>query len=97
MKKIFKLLGITNTRNRSGYEFFGLNQSDIIVQLQGEVHQKAARKAPPDACNTMMNTVKRNAGPTSELKTQRAIITRNEAVHKTVQLCSFGDVASKLC
>ena len=94
MKSIFELLKIPKTRNRSGYEFFGLNQSDIISQLQGDIKQKSVRKAPT-ACNAMINTVKRNAGPTSELKTQRAIAARNKAVHKSVQLCSFGDVASK--
>ena len=37
MNNLFKALGIASTRNRSGYEFFGLNRIDVLQVLKTDI------------------------------------------------------------
>ena len=106
MTNIFKTLGIDLTRNRSGYEFFGLNRSDVLEVLTS---QMIAYKDPVleanspyelgtdyEPLNKMASIRKRNAGPTTCLLNTKSMNSRNNAIHKAVEFASFGDVKSKL-
>ena len=95
------------TRNRSGYEFFGFNRSDVLKVIMAPItsysdpivaKKSLNQKSTPDLDPILMklDSIRdRNAGPTSTLQIKKSKIARNEAIHEAVNFGSFNDVESK--
>ena len=101
VNEIFDILKVKKKRNWSGFEFFGLNRTDVIQQLncKNEALIKQPSKKSRDA-NSYPELVKvasiqvRNAGKTDDLQHKRSKDVRNEAIHEVVKLASQDDVQS---
>ena len=98
VNKLLKDLNITDTRRWSGVDFFGLTRSDVRqhmkVKLQEEnskTNAKHKKNELPSIIKDVLNTKRRNAGPTKDLceKSQKQ---RNEMIHQLVSFASSGDI-----
>lgn len=95
MKEIFDKLSIPKTRNRSGYEFFGFNRSEVLNVIKEPIisHQDPIITHTA-ALDKLQKIHDRNAGPTSSLVHKKSRYARNEAIHDAVKFGSFNDIES---
>ena len=105
MNEMFKLLNIPKTRNRSGYEFFGFNRSDVLNVIKAPItsyhdpiiHNEVISNPNVDSyLNKLQAIHDRNAGATSYLLHKKSKYARNNAIHDAVKFTSFNDIES-LC
>ena len=107
MNEIFKMLNIPKTRNRSGYEFFGFNRSDVLNIIKAPItsygdllvadeHATITADENIEPCINKLQAIHdRNAGPTSTLLHMKSKRARNKAIHDAVNFASFNDIESK--
>ena len=91
MRMIFDYLEFIKKRNILGYEFFGLQQKDVIQRLL--VKPVSSLSHNPDLLD-MINTQEQNRGPTSSMSSQRNLDLRNQKIHNIADMSSFGDCKS---
>lgn len=88
MKLIFEHFKFKTSKNLSGYEFFGFHQKEVINKLS--LKQSIPTLLNP-ALIDIINIQRRNAGPTSDMTSQRNQDLRNKKIHNMVNVSSFGD------
>ena len=111
IREMFEKLGISLTRNWSGYEFFGFNKPEVLSVI---ACPKADYFDPENTVNDGSKTKRkrvdannypalervaaieaRNAGKTSELLHNKSRVNRNAAIHDVVKMASSDDVKSE--
>ena len=101
VKDVFMKLDVSTQKKWSGYEFFGLTNSEVLTNIcepSNLISDNCNGANTKKLCNyrnvlSEANNIRiRNTGPTSDLSSKQAQRKRNDVIHKLVEFILFGDV-----
>ncbi|XP_047127095.1 uncharacterized protein LOC105847515 [Hydra vulgaris] len=100
VKDAFRKLKYISSKNWSGFQFFGLDRSEVINKISCPIIKfdtpsfDNIKQNNNSVIVDLLNIRKCGAEKTSSLLSKKAIKSRNKTIHSLVELASYGDVKS---